>query len=71
MSTRDRVGVLYLIAHTLTELGLDISLAKVATEGEKVADTFYVTRAGARLTDPAERARLVDVLARVLAEAEA
>jgi [protein-PII] uridylyltransferase len=59
VATRDRVGVLFAITQTLAELGLDISLAKVSTEGEKVADVFYVTRAGERLTDAAERARLI------------
>ena len=49
--TRDRVGVLYAITQTLADLGLDISLAKVSTEGEKVADVFYVTRGGKRITD--------------------
>jgi [protein-PII] uridylyltransferase len=57
--TRDRVGVLYAITQTLADLGLDISLAKVSTEGEKVADVFYVTRGGKRITDEAERAVLV------------
>jgi [protein-PII] uridylyltransferase len=65
--TRDRAGVLYAITHTLAELGLDISLAKVSTEGEKVADVFYVTRGGKRLTDPSLREALVDRL-RVAAE---
>ncbi len=55
VATRDRVGVLYAITQTLADLGLDISLAKVATEGEKVADVFYVTRAGKRITDDVER----------------
>ena len=63
VATRDRIGVLYAITQTLAELGLDISLAKVATEGEKVADVFYVTRGGARITDPAARAQLVERLA--------
>ncbi len=53
--TQDRVGVLHAITQTLADLGLDISLAKVSTEGEKVADVFYVHRAGERITDPAER----------------
>jgi [protein-PII] uridylyltransferase len=67
--TRDRVGVLHAITHTLTELGLDIHLSKVSTEGEKVADVFYVTHSlGSRkITDPAEletiRARLREALA--------
>ena len=60
--TRDRMGVLHAITETLADLGLDISLAKISTEGEKVADVFYVTRAGERLTDPAERARVVERL---------
>ena len=51
--TRDRLGVLYAITQTLADLGLDISVSKVSTEGEKVADVFYVTRDGAKLTDPA------------------
>jgi [protein-PII] uridylyltransferase len=63
VATRDRVGVLYAITHAIAELGLDISLAKVATEGEKVADVFYVTRNGARIIDAAERARIVARLA--------
>jgi [protein-PII] uridylyltransferase len=53
--TLDRVGVLYAITQTLADLGLDISLAKVSTEGEKVADVFYVTRGGKRITDEQER----------------
>ena len=60
--TRDRVGVLYAITQTLADLGLDISLAKVSTEGEKAADVFYVTRAGKRLTDKALREVLVERL---------
>ena len=66
--TRDRVGVLYAITQTLADLGLDISLAKVSTEGEKVADVFYVTRGGKRITDAAERSVLVQRL-RVAVEA--
>jgi [protein-PII] uridylyltransferase len=57
--TRDRVGVLYAITQTLADLGLDISLAKVSTEGEKVADVFYVMRGGQRIVDEGERERLV------------
>ena len=48
--TRDRVGVLHAITQALADLGLDISLSKVSTEGEKVADVFYVTRDGLKLT---------------------
>ncbi len=62
VATRDRVGVLYAITQTLADLGLDISLAKVATEGEKVADVFYVTRGGKRITDEAPRAVILERL---------
>lgn len=62
VQTRDRVGVLFAITQTLAALDLDISLAKVSTEGEKVADVFFVTRGGHRITDDAERATLVDHL---------
>ena len=65
--TRDRVGVLHAITQTLADLGLDISLAKISTEGEKVTDAFYVTRAGVRLADTADRARLVAALEQSLA----
>lgn len=66
VATQDRMGVLYAITQTLADLGLDISLAKVATEGEKVADTFYVTRAGKRITDERERSELTTRLHRAV-----
>ncbi len=64
--TQDRVGVLYAITQTLADLGLDISLAKVSTEGEKVADAFYVHRAGQRITDEHEREVLIARLAQAV-----
>lgn len=47
--TRDRVGVLHAITRTLADLGLDIHVSKVSTEGEQVADVFYVTHGDERL----------------------
>lgn len=38
----DRVGLLYLITHTLFQFNLDISIAKIATRGDQIADVFYV-----------------------------
>src|SRR5262249_14443480 len=57
--THDRPGVLYAITRTLTELGLDIALSKVATEAERVADIFYVSKTSdpERLAAIAERLR--------------
>jgi len=40
--TRDRPGVLHVIARTLYEQGLIIALSKITTEGERVTDVFYV-----------------------------
>lgn len=43
--TRDRPGLLYAIADALYRLGLAIAVAKINTEGTKVADVFYVSEA--------------------------
>jgi [protein-PII] uridylyltransferase len=40
--TEDRPGVLYNIARTLHEQGLDIHRSKVGVEADRVADIFYV-----------------------------
>jgi [protein-PII] uridylyltransferase len=53
VTTRDQIGLLFWLSHTLQLLGLQISLAKINTEGNQVADVFYVTDAnGAKVTDP-------------------
>jgi len=39
----DRLGLLYTITCTLFELGLSVSLAKISTYLDQVADIFYVT----------------------------
>jgi [protein-PII] uridylyltransferase len=51
--TRDRMGLLHVIAKTLHDEGLSIALSKISTEGEKAADVFYVQDAdGGKLRDP-------------------
>lgn len=51
--TRDRFGLLHAIARALHEAGLSIALSKVSTEGERVADVFYVSDAvGAKIEVP-------------------
>ncbi len=44
--TEDRPGILYTIAHTLAEQGLDIHRSKVGVEADRVADVFYVRDKG-------------------------
>ena len=40
--THDKVGLLYMITSTLTELGLYIGVSKISTKVDQVADVFYV-----------------------------
>ena len=40
--THDKVGLLYCITATLSELGLYIGIAKISTKVDQVADVFYV-----------------------------
>ncbi len=61
----DGVGVLYRIAGALRDSGLDIRLAKIATLGHEVVDTFYVV--DARTGRPPDRAALRALEPRVLA----
>jgi [protein-PII] uridylyltransferase len=48
--TADRVGLLHTLSQTFFDLGLSVDLARIATEGHRAADAFYVrTAAGGRL----------------------
>jgi [protein-PII] uridylyltransferase len=50
---RDRLGLLYSIARAMSDLQLDIHLAKLATRGSEAIDVFYVRDAhGRKATDP-------------------
>jgi [protein-PII] uridylyltransferase len=53
VTTRDQAGLSFWLSHTLQMLNLQISLAKINTEGNLVADVFYVTdEKGTKVTDP-------------------
>ena len=53
IETEDRIGLLYTISQTLTELALDISSAKICTERGAAIDSFYVRElTGSKILDP-------------------
>jgi len=55
----DRLGLLYDILQAITESGLNITQARVETDGDVARDTFHVTDAqGRKLLDPGQRERL-------------
>ena len=65
VTTKDQLGLLFWLANTLVHLDLQISLAKINTEGTQVADVFYVTdTSGAKITAPE---RIEEVKSRILA----
>jgi [protein-PII] uridylyltransferase len=48
----DRIGLLYDIARCIADLGLNISMAKITTERDQIADVFYVEdKDGAKIVD--------------------
>ncbi len=53
--TADRPGVLFTIANALYELGLTIAVAKINTEGARVADVFYVRESDGTKLDAGRR----------------
>lgn len=70
VEAEDRVGLLHAISRALSELGINIFLAKICTEKGVAFDTFYVAeRDGRKIVDPERqnqvRARLRDEIARL------
>ncbi len=60
IETEDRVGLLFVISQALSELGLDISIAKINTEKGAAEDTFYVTEVDGRKINAPERQRAIE-----------
>jgi [protein-PII] uridylyltransferase len=56
---KDRPGLLYTLARELHELGLQIALSKINTEGTRVADVFYVTELDGGKVAPGDRAQAI------------
>jgi len=49
----DRFGLLYFVSRAISRAGCDIELADIATPSGTAVDTFYVTRSGLPLDEPA------------------
>jgi [protein-PII] uridylyltransferase len=55
----DSVGFLYRVTETMSELGLDICFAKIATRVDGIVDAFYtLDRSGKQITDAGTRERI-------------
>lgn len=71
VATRDRHGLLFRLAAAIQSEGLTISLAKINTEGDRVADVFYVVDAdGTKLVDPSRVEGLKTRIRSTIAELE-
>jgi [protein-PII] uridylyltransferase len=69
---RDRPGLLYELTRTLSDLGVQISSAKITTYGERVVDVFYVKDVfGMKIETEVKLDQIRDGLRAVLAEPEA
>lgn len=69
--TQDQSGLLFWLSNCLQRQGLTISLAKINTEGNQVADVFYVQDgAGEKVTDPTRLQMLKDQLISTIANLE-
>ena len=48
------LGLLHRISRVISRHGCDVDLVLISTEGEKAIDVFHITKAGAKLSEPAQ-----------------
>lgn len=69
--TLDRPGLLFALSSALQQEGLTISLAKINTEGNQVADVFYVCdSSGAKITEADRVQEIKDRILNTLGQLE-
>lgn len=61
--TQDRPGLLFRLSSTLANLGCNIEVALIDTEGQRALDTFYLTFGGAKLSGDTQAKLRVRLLA--------
>jgi [protein-PII] uridylyltransferase len=61
--TQDRPGLLFRLSSTLANLGCNIEVALIDTEGQRALDTFYLTFGGAKLSADTQETLRVRLLA--------
>jgi [protein-PII] uridylyltransferase len=72
IETEDRIGLLYAIAQTLTELQLDISAARICTEKGAAVDSFYVHEiGGGKILSPERQKSIERRLRQAISELDA
>jgi [protein-PII] uridylyltransferase len=66
---KDRPGLLFALAKAMSDLDLHIALSKINTEGNRVADVFYVTESDGSKVAPGDRfKRIRETLLAVVSE---
>jgi len=65
ITAQDRPGLLYDISSNLAELGCNIEVAIIDTQGQSAIDVFYVTQSGGKL-DPSIESSMRDALLQLL-----
>jgi len=60
IETEDRLGLLYAISQTFTELRLNISAARICTEKGAAIDSFYVNELDGRQIQESERQKQIE-----------
>ena len=62
--TQDRPGLLFRLSSTLANLGCNIEVALIDTEGQRALDTFYLTSGGAKLSAETQERLRAELLAK-------
>ncbi len=66
---QDRLGLLYVIASTLSDMDVDVALAKIATEVDQAIDVFYVTeKDGQKVEEESRMEAIRQTLVHAIAE---